>query len=86
MPTDPSKFRSMRPSAAHALAEIIDNVDEAADTAALVWKCDFEIELASGIGIRAQEAGVAVFEHFTKFQVVGSQKNGDVADFYGDRS
>jgi hypothetical protein len=55
MPTDPTKFRGMRPSAAHALAEIIDNVDEAADTGALVGKCGFEIELASAIAWQIEE-------------------------------
>ena len=55
MPTDPTKFRGMRPSAAHALAEIIDNVDEASDTGALVGKCDFEIELASAIAWQIEE-------------------------------
>ena len=55
MPTDPTKFRGMRPSAAHALAEIIDNVDEAADTGALVGKCDFEVELASAIAWQIEE-------------------------------
>ena len=55
MPTDPTKFRGMRPSAAQALAEIIDDVEEAADKRALVWKCDFGIELASVIAWQIDE-------------------------------
>jgi hypothetical protein len=55
MPTDPTKFEGLRPSATRALAEIIDNVDEAADPGALVWKCDFEIELASAIAWQIEE-------------------------------
>jgi hypothetical protein len=55
MPTDPTKFKGLQPSAARALAEIIDNVDEAADPVALVWECDFEIELANAIAWQIDE-------------------------------
>jgi hypothetical protein len=52
MPTDPTKFEGLPPFEARALAEIIDNVDEAADPAALMWNCDFEIELANAIALQ----------------------------------
>jgi hypothetical protein len=37
------------------LAEIIDNVDEAADPGALMGNCDFEIELANVIGWQIED-------------------------------
>ena len=55
MSTDPKKFEGLPPSAALALAEIIDNVDEAVDPAALAWKCDFDIELANAIAWQIDE-------------------------------
>src|SRR5882724_11130740 len=54
-PTDPTKFKGLRPSAARALAEIIDNVDEAADPGALMGNCDFEIELANAIAWQIED-------------------------------
>jgi hypothetical protein len=54
-PTDPTKFEGLRPSAARALAEIIDNVDEAADPGALMGNCDFEIELANAIAWQIED-------------------------------
>ena len=45
---------------------------------------EVNFELAGGVGVWAQEAGVAVCEDFTKFRIVGLQANGDAADFYGD--
>jgi hypothetical protein len=37
------------------LAEIIDNVDEAADPAALIGNCDFEVELANALAGQIDE-------------------------------
>jgi hypothetical protein len=55
MPTDPTKFESLRPSAARVLAEIIDNVDDAADPAALMRNCDFEVHVANAIAGQIDE-------------------------------
>jgi hypothetical protein len=54
-PTDPTKFKGLRPSAARALAEIIDNVDEAADPGALMGNCGFEIKLANVIAWQIED-------------------------------
>ena len=45
----------MSPSAAHALAEIIDNVDDPVDPGLLVFKCDFKIEFAGALGWQIEE-------------------------------
>jgi hypothetical protein len=46
MPTDPSLFSELEPSAARALAQVIDS-DEATDPGWLIWQLDIEPELAS---------------------------------------
>jgi hypothetical protein len=55
MPTHPSRFKGLPRSAARALAEIIDNVDEAIDGATLIEYCDFEPDLADAIAWQIDE-------------------------------
>ena len=49
MPTDPTKFKGLSPSAARALAKMIDNIDDPPDPALLMWHGldDLEGDLAS---------------------------------------